>query len=123
MSATSSSNGAKRPEPRVAGQLAAEVHDSGLDLTKLQARINAVSDREGLPLTEEYLEQIESLRADLTGLLDAITRARVRAVLLGVEQRWTYERIGKATGLSKARIGQIAPQRPRAHPPLTQTHR
>jgi hypothetical protein len=104
-----------RRDPQVAGQLAADLQEHGLDLAQLQARINAISDAEGvLPLTDEYLEEIESIRIATSEVLDAVTRSRIRAVLQGVRQRWTYERIGKATGLSKSRIGQIAPRRPRA---------
>lgn len=104
-----------RCDPEVAGQLAADLQEHGLDLAQLQARINAISDAEGaLPLTDEYLEEIENIRAATSEVLDAVTRARIRAVLQGVRERWTYERIGKATGLSKSRIGQIAPRRPRA---------
>lgn len=99
----------------VAGQLAAELRQRGLNLTELQARINAVSEVEDVfPLTEEYLQEIESIRTAISEVLDAVTNLRIRAVLNGVSQRWTYERIGKATGLTKSRIGQIAPRRPRA---------
>ena len=104
----------ERRDPEVAGQLAADLRERGLDLAQLQARINAASDAEEVvPLTDEYLQEIESIRTALTEVLDAVTRARVRAVLRAVTLRWTYERIGKATGLSKGRIGQLAPARPR----------
>jgi len=102
-------------DPQVAGQLAADLHERDLDLAQLQARINAASDSEGVvPLTDEHLQEIESIRAAISELQDAITRARTRAVQRAVTLRWTYERIGKAAGLSKGRIGQIAPRRPRA---------
>jgi hypothetical protein len=100
--------------PEAAGQLAADLQERGLDLAQLQARIDAASDTEGvLPLTDEHIQEIESIRAAISELQDAVTRARTRAVQRAVNLRWTYERIGKATGLSKARIGQIAPRRPR----------
>jgi hypothetical protein len=104
-----------RRDPQGPGQLAADLQEHGLDLAPLQARINAISDAEGvLPLTDEYLEEIESIRAAISEVQDAVTRARTRAVQRAVNLRWTYERIGKDTGLSKGRIGQIAPRRPRA---------
>jgi hypothetical protein len=104
-----------RRDPEVAGQLAADLRERGLDLTELRARIDAASDTEGvLPLTDEHLQEIESIRAAVSELQDAVTRARTRAVQRAVTLRWTYERVGKATGLSKGRIGQIAPRRPRA---------
>jgi len=67
-----------------------------------------------LPLTDEHLQEIESIRTAISEVQDAVTRARIRAIQRAVNLRWTYERIGKATGLSKGRIGQIAPRRPRA---------
>jgi hypothetical protein len=104
-----------RRDPQGPGQLAADLQEHGLDLAQLQARINAISDAEGvLPLADEYLEEIESIRAAISEVQDAVTRARTRAVQRAVNLRWTYERIGKDTGLSKGRIGQIAPRRPRA---------
>jgi len=114
MSATDSSANDRR-DPQGAGQLAADLQERGLDLAQLQARINAASDTEDvLPLTDEHLQEIESIRAAISELQDAVTRARTRAIQRAVTLRWTYERIGKATGLSKGRIGQIAPRRPRA---------
>jgi hypothetical protein len=104
-----------RRDPQVAGQLAADLRKLGLDLAQLQARINAASDTEDvLPLTDEHLQEIESIRAAISEVQDAVIRARTRAVQRAVNLRWTYERIGKATRLSKGRIGQIAPRRPRA---------
>jgi len=101
--------------PEVAGQLAGDLRELGLDLAQLQARINAASDTEGvLPLTDEHLQEIESIRTAISEVQDAVARTRTRAVQRAVNLRWTYERIGKATGLSKGRIGQIAPRRPRA---------
>jgi NADH dehydrogenase/NADH:ubiquinone oxidoreductase subunit G len=105
----------ERRDPRVAGQLAGDLQERGLDLAQLQARINAVSDTESVfPLTDEHLQEIESIRTAISEVQDAVTRARTRAVQRAVTLRWTYERVGKATGLSKGRIGQIAPRRPRA---------
>ena len=104
-----------RRDPQVAGQLAADLQERGLDLAQLQARINVASDTEDVPpLTDAHLEEIESIRAAISEVQDAVTRARTRAVQRAVNLRWTYERIGKATRLSKGRIGQIAPPRPRA---------
>jgi hypothetical protein len=104
-----------RRDPQAAGQLAADLQERGLDLAQLQARINAASDTEGvLPLTDEHLQEIESIRTAISEIQDAVTQARTRAVQRAVNLRWTYERIGKATRLSKGRIGQIAPRRPRA---------
>jgi hypothetical protein len=104
-----------RRDPQGAGQLAADLRERGLDLAQLQARINAASDTEGvLPLTDEHLQEIESIRTAISEVQDAVTRTRTRAVQRAVNLRWTYERIGKDTGLSKGRIGQIAPRRPRA---------
>ena len=106
-----------RRYPQAARQLALapDLRERGLDVAQLQARINAASDTEGvLPLTDEHLQEIESIRTAISEAQDAITRARTRAVQRAVNLRWTYERIGKATGLSKGRIGQIAPRRPRA---------
>jgi hypothetical protein len=104
-----------RRDPRVAGQLAADLQERGLDLAQLQARINAASDTEDVPpLTDEHLQEIESIRTAISEVQDAVTRARTRAIQRAVTLRWTYERIGKATGLTKGRIGQIAPRRPRA---------
>ena len=101
--------------PEVAGQLAGDLRELGLDLAQLQARINAASDTEGvIPLTDEHLQEIESIRTAISEVQDAVARTRTRAVQRAVNLRWTYERIGKATGLSKGRIGQIAPRRPRA---------
>lgn len=48
-------------------------------------------------------------RADAS--LTVVTRARNRAVAQAVAARWTYTRIGGATGLSNSRIGQVAPAR------------
>ena len=105
----------ERRDPRVAGQLAADLRERSLDLAQLQARINAASDTEDvLPLTDEHLQEIESIRTAISEVQDAVTQARTRAVGRAVNLRWTYERIGKDTGLSKGRIGQIAPRRPRA---------
>ncbi len=102
-------------DPEVAGQLAADLQERGLDLAELQARIDAASDTEDVsPLTDEHLPEIESIRAAVSEVQDAVTRARTRAVQRAVNLRWTYVRIGKATRLSKGRIGQIAPRRPRA---------
>jgi hypothetical protein len=114
MSATDPSAHERR-DPRVASQLAADLRERGLDLAELQARIDAASDTEDVfPLTDEHLQEIESIRTAISELQDAVTRARTRAVRRAVNLRWTYERIGKATRLSKGRIGQIAPRRPRA---------
>jgi hypothetical protein len=97
----------------VPGQLAADLKERALDLAQLQARINAVSDAEGVvPLTDEHLREIESIRAAISEVQDAVTRARARAVGRAVTLRWTYERVGKATRLSK---GRIAPERPSHH--------
>lgn len=105
----------ERRDPRVAGQLAGDLQERGLDLAQLQARISAVSDTEDvLPLTDEHLQEIESIRTAISEVQDAVTRARTRAIQRAVNLRWTYERIGKDIGLSKGRIGQIAPRRPRA---------
>jgi hypothetical protein len=114
MTATAPSSDDER-HPEVAGQLAADLRERGLDLAQLQARINAASDTEGvLPLTDEHLQEIESIRTAISEVEDAVTRARTRAIRRAVNLRWTYERVGKVTGLSKGRIGQIAPRRPRA---------
>jgi uncharacterized protein YerC len=92
------------------GQLATDLQN--LDLTRLQARIERAADLETvLPPTDERLQEIEEIRATITALQDALTRARNRAVARAVASRWTYERICKATGLSTTRIGQIAPAR------------
>jgi hypothetical protein len=115
MTATDPSANDRRHRSEVAGQLAADLRERGLDLAQLQARINAASDTEGVvPLTDEHLQEIESIRAAISEVQDAVTRARTRAVLRAVNLRWTYERVGKATGLTKGRIGQLAPRRPRA---------
>jgi hypothetical protein len=115
MTATGPSPNDRRHRSEVAGQLAADLQERGLDLAQLQARIDAASDTEGvLPLTDEHLQEIESIRTAISEVQDAVTRTRTRAVQRAVNLRWTYERIGKATGLSKGRIGQIAPPRPRA---------
>jgi hypothetical protein len=115
MSATASTSTRKARRAKVAGQLAADLREGGLDLIELQARIRNASEREGAePLTDEYLEEIESIRVAVSDLLDAVTRARTRGVERGVSERWTYDRIGKATNLTRGRIGQIAPPRPRA---------
>jgi hypothetical protein len=112
--AASTSAPARRRAPKCAGQLTADLRDRGIGLSEVQARIDAVSEQEGIePLTDEYLEEIESIRSAVSEVLDAITRARTSGVLQGVSERWTYERLGKATGLTKGRIGQIAPRRPR----------
>ena len=115
MTATDPSANDRRDRPEVAGQLAADLQERGLDLARLRARIDAASDTEGvLPLTDEHLQEIESIRTAISEVQDAVTRARTRAVQRAVNLRWTYERVGKATRLSKGRIGQIAPRRPRA---------
>src|ERR1700677_1415033 len=115
MSTTDPSADDRRPPPEAPGQLAADIQEQGLDLAQLQARINAASDTEDVsPLTDEHLQEIESIRTAISEVQDAVTRARTRAVQRAVNLRWTYERVGKATGLSKGRIGQIAPRRPRA---------
>jgi hypothetical protein len=115
MSATTRTSARKPRRAEVAGQLAADLRERGLDLIELHARISSVSEQEGVdPLTDAYLEEIESIRAAVSDVLDAITRARTRGVERGVNERWTYDRIGKATGLTRGRIGQIAPPRPRA---------
>jgi uncharacterized protein YerC len=102
-----------------AGQLAADLQGLGLDLSQLQARIQAAADVEILPLTDERLQEIEDIRTAVAGLQDVMTRARNRAVARAVASRWTYERIRKATGLSTSRIGQIAPARAGRDAPST----
>jgi hypothetical protein len=115
MTATDPSANDRHHRPEAAGQLAADLRERSLDLAQLQARINAASDTEDVsPLTDEHLQEIESIRTAINEVQDAVTRARTRAVQRAVNLRWTYERVGKATGLSKGRIGQIAPRRPRA---------
>ena len=80
-----------RRDPQGAGQLAADLQERGLDLVQLQARINAASDTEGvLPLTDEHLQEIESIRTALTEVQDAVTRTRTRSIQRAVNLRWTY---------------------------------
>ncbi len=94
------------------GELASDLQALGLDLRELQARIETAADQEPLlPLTDERLQEIEGVRAAAAALEDIVTRARNRAVAQAVAARWTYARIGRATGLSNSRIGQIAPAR------------
>src|ERR1700683_344538 len=103
-----------------AGQLAADLQGLGVDLSQLQARIQAAADVETvLPLTDDRLQEIEDIRTAVAALQDAMTRARNRAVARAVASRWTYERIRKATGLSTSRIGQIAPARAGRDAPTT----
>jgi hypothetical protein len=107
----STSHTSPRDEREVAGQLATELRERGLDLAQLQARINAISDREELLLTEPYLEEIEQVRTATTEIADVVARARDRAIQRGVTMRWAYKRLAKATDLTTSRIGQIAPRR------------
>ena len=94
------------------GKLASDLQALGIKLRDLQVRIEAAADQEPLlPLTDERLQEIESVRAAIAALEDVVTRARNRAVAQAVAARWTYARIGRATGLSNSRIGQIAPAR------------
>jgi hypothetical protein len=61
-----------RRDPQAAGQLAADLRERGLDLAQLQARINAASDTKGvLPLTDEHLQEIESIRTAISEIQDA----------------------------------------------------
>jgi hypothetical protein len=106
------------------GELAGELQALGLDLRELQASIETAANQEPLlPLTDERLQEIERVRAALAALQDAITRARNRAVAQAVAARWTYARIGRATGLSTSRIGQIAPARAGRDPATEPTTR
>jgi hypothetical protein len=106
------------------GELASELQALGLDLRELQARIETAADQEPLlPLTDGRLQEIEDMRRALAALQDAITRARNRAVARAVAARWTYARIGRATGLSNSRIGQIAPARAGRDPAAEPTTR
>jgi len=93
------------------GKLASDLQALGIKLRDLQVRIEAAADLETLPITDARLEEIEGVRAAVAALEDVITHARNRAVAQAVAARWTYARIGRATGLSNSRIGQIAPAR------------
>ncbi|HSZ68892.1 MAG TPA: hypothetical protein VK756_00885 [Solirubrobacteraceae bacterium] len=62
-------------------------------------------------LTDERLQKMEAARTAVAALEDVVTRARNRAIAQAVAARWTYARIGRATGLSNSPIGQIAPTR------------
>jgi hypothetical protein len=93
------------------GKLASDLQALGIKLRDLQVRIEAAADLETLPITDARLAEIEGVRAAVAALEDVITRARNRAVAQAVAARWTYVRIGRATGLSNSRIGQIAPAR------------
>ena len=93
------------------GELASDLQALGLDLRELQERIETAAEAEPvLPLTEQRLQEIEGVRA-AAALEDIVTRVRNRAVAQAAAARWTYTRIGRATGLSNSRIGQIAPAR------------
>jgi hypothetical protein len=106
------------------GELASDLQALGLDLRELQARIETAAGQEPrLPLTDERLQEIEGVRAALAALQDTLTRARNRAVAQAVAARWTYARIGRATGLSNSRIGQIAPARAGRDPAAEPTTR
>lgn len=106
------------------GELASDLQALGLDLRELQTRIETAADQEPLlPLTDERLQEIEGVRAAAAALEDAVTRARNRAVAQAVAARWTYARIGRATGLSNSRIGQIAPARAGRDPAAEPTTR
>jgi hypothetical protein len=105
-------------------ELASDLEALGLDLRELQARIETAAGQEPrLPLTDERLQEIEGVRAALAALQDTLTRARNRAVAQAVAARWTYARIGRATGLSNSRIGQIAPARAGRDPAAEPTTR
>ncbi|HZL04754.1 MAG TPA: hypothetical protein VFE45_04925, partial [Coriobacteriia bacterium] len=71
MTATDPSANDRRDRPEVAGQLAADLQERGLELARLQARISAASDTEGvLPLTDEHLQEIESIRTAISEVQD-----------------------------------------------------
>jgi hypothetical protein len=106
------------------GELVSDLQALGLDLRELQARIETAAGQEPLlPLTDERLQEIEGVRAAVGALQDTVTRARNRAVAQAVAARWTYARIGRATGLSNSRIGQIAPARAGRDPAAEPTTR
>ena len=108
-------DGARRAQP----ELAAEVR-------ALAARIAKVFSGESPPpITDARLREVEDLHKAVSALNDAARRGRNAVFRQAIAQRWTYERIGQATGLSTARIGQLAPARPpKAQPaPTAQTER
>ncbi len=95
-------DGGRRPEPNLAAEVRA-----------LAARIAKVfSDESPPPVTDTRLREVEDLHKAISALNDTARRGRNAVFHQAIAQRWTYERIGQATGLSTARIGQLAPARP-----------
>jgi DNA-binding NarL/FixJ family response regulator len=62
-------------------------------------------------MTPEKLRQVEDRyeRAFLNA--ESARRARNRVVLEALDAGWTHAQIAEATGLSRARVGQLAPKR------------
>ena len=95
--------GRRRPGPNLAAEVRA-----------LAARIaNAFSAEYPPPVTDARLREVEDLHKAVSALSDAARQGRNAVFRQAIAQRWTYERIAQATGLSTARIGQLAPARPR----------
>lgn len=95
--------GGRRPEPNLSAEVRA-----------LAARIAKVFNSGSQPaVTDVRLREVEDLHKAVSALNDAARRGRNAVFRQAIAQRWTYERIAQATGLSTARIGQLAPARPR----------
>jgi predicted transcriptional regulator len=95
--------GRRHPEPNLAAEVRA-----------LATRVAKVFNDQSLPpVTDARLREVEDLHKAVSALNDAARRGRNAVFHQAIAQRWTYERIAQATGLSTARIGQLAPARPR----------
>jgi predicted transcriptional regulator len=94
--------GGRHPQPNLAAEVRA-----------LAARVAKVfSSDPPPPVTDARLREVEDLHKAVSALNDAARRGRNAVFHQAIAQRWTYERIAQATGLSTARIGQLAPARP-----------
>ncbi len=94
-------------------KLAAELREKGLDLDELRVRIAEASSTPAPPMTEERLRADEEAYKAVSLLREGLLAVRNAGIRQAVAERWTFQQIKRATGLSIARIGQLAPRKPK----------
>jgi hypothetical protein len=104
---------AEQRRARAEQTLAAELREKGLDLDELRARIAEASSTAPPPMTEERLRANEEAYRAVSLLREGLLAVRNAGLRQAVAERWTFERIKHATDLSIARIGQLAPRKPK----------